>query len=52
MVEANGRPAVLVTSEGNAVALLCVDVSAEGIDRIMWVMNQAKLAPYVASLDS
>lgn len=51
-VEANGRPAVLVTSEGNAVALLCVDVSAEGIDRIMWVMNQAKLAPYVASLDS
>jgi RNA polymerase sigma-70 factor (ECF subfamily) len=51
-VEANGRPAVLVQSGGNAVALLTVDVSADGIDRIMWVMNPAKLSPYVASLDS
>ncbi|BCL32377.1 RNA polymerase sigma-70 factor [Streptomyces aurantiacus] len=51
-VEANGRPAVLVRSGGNAVALLTVDVSAEGIDRIMWVMNPAKLAPYMASLDN
>lgn len=50
-VEANGRPAVLVLSGQKAIALLCVDVSAEGIDRIMWVMNPAKLAPYVASLD-
>ncbi|MFF9570090.1 RNA polymerase sigma-70 factor [Streptomyces sp. NPDC014685] len=50
-VEANGRAAVLVSSGGNAMALLCVDVSAEGIDRIMWVMNPAKLSPYVASLD-
>ncbi|RSN10945.1 RNA polymerase subunit sigma-24 [Streptomyces sp. WAC 01325] len=49
-VEANGRPAVLVSAEGNPVALLCVDVSARGIERIMWVMNPAKLAPYVASL--
>ncbi|MGP4052028.1 RNA polymerase sigma-70 factor [Streptomyces sp. 2A115] len=51
-VEANGLPSVLVLSGGNAVALLSVDVSAEGIDRIMWVMNPAKLSPYVASLDS
>ncbi|GEC05003.1 RNA polymerase sigma24 factor [Streptomyces spinoverrucosus] len=49
-VEANGRPAVLVSADGNAVALLSVDASAEGIDRIMWVMNPAKLLPYVASL--
>ncbi|MFJ2399376.1 RNA polymerase sigma-70 factor [Streptomyces sp. NPDC087843] len=49
-VEANGRPAVLVSSRGEAVALLSVDISAEGIERIMWVMNPAKLAPYVASL--
>ncbi|MFE9622880.1 RNA polymerase sigma-70 factor [Streptomyces sp. NPDC006527] len=49
-VEANGRPAVLVSSGGEAVALLTVDVSAEGIDRLMWVMNPAKLSPYVASL--
>ncbi|MEV0220936.1 RNA polymerase sigma-70 factor [Streptomyces sp. NPDC050704] len=51
-VEANGRPAVLVRSGGSAVALLSVDASAEGIDRIMWVMNPAKLSPYVASLDN
>jgi RNA polymerase sigma-70 factor (ECF subfamily) len=49
-VEANGRPAVLVSSGGVAVALLSVDISAEGIERIMWVMNPAKLSPYVASL--
>lgn len=50
-VEANGRPAVLVVSaDGTAKALLCVDVSARGIERIMWVLNPAKLAPYVASL--
>ncbi|MER5688866.1 RNA polymerase sigma-70 factor [Streptomyces sp. NPDC002205] len=49
-VEANGRPAVLVSAGGDAVALLSVDVSARGIERIMWVMNPAKLAPYVASL--
>ncbi|MGY0055705.1 RNA polymerase sigma-70 factor [Streptomyces sp. LZ34] len=51
-VEANGRPAVLISSGGKDVALLSVDVSAEGIDRIMWVMNPAKLTPYVASLSS
>ncbi|RPF30466.1 RNA polymerase sigma-70 factor [Streptomyces sp. TLI_185] len=49
-VEANGRPAVLVSSGGEPTALLTVDISAEGIDRLMWVMNPAKLAPYVASL--
>ncbi|MEV1082447.1 RNA polymerase sigma-70 factor [Streptomyces sp. NPDC050211] len=49
-LEANGRPAVLVSADGNAVALLSVDASAEGIDRVMWVMNPAKLLPYVASL--
>ncbi|GCD99186.1 RNA polymerase sigma-70 factor [Embleya hyalina] len=48
-VEANGRPAVVVSSGGEVVALLSVDVSAEGIDRIMWMMNPAKLSPYVAS---
>ncbi|MGW7242697.1 RNA polymerase sigma-70 factor [Streptomyces sp. NPDC054804] len=50
-VEANGRPAVLISAGGNPVALLSVDVSARGIERIMWVMNPAKLAPYVSSLD-
>ncbi|GAA4083997.1 RNA polymerase sigma-70 factor [Streptomyces shaanxiensis] len=49
-VEANGRPAVLVSADGKAVALLCADVSDRGIERVMWVMSPAKLAPYVASL--
>ncbi|MBQ0995472.1 MULTISPECIES: RNA polymerase sigma-70 factor [Streptomyces] len=49
-VEANGRPAVLVLSGEEAVALLSADISTDGIDRLMWVMNPAKLAPYVASL--
>ncbi|MFD4605869.1 RNA polymerase sigma-70 factor [Streptomyces sp. NPDC058464] len=50
-VEANGRPAVLVSASGNPLALLTADVSERGIERLMWVMNPAKLAPYVASLD-
>ncbi|MEV5514172.1 RNA polymerase sigma-70 factor [Streptomyces flaveolus] len=49
-VEANGRPAGLILSGEKAVALLTADISADGIDRLMWVMNPAKLAPYVASL--
>jgi RNA polymerase sigma-70 factor (ECF subfamily) len=49
-VEANARPAVLVSHEGRAVALLSVDISAQGIDRIMWMMDPAKLDPYVESL--
>jgi len=48
-VEANGRPAVLVSHEGRAVALLAVDASVRGIERIMWVMNPAKLDGYVRS---
>ncbi|MEU9780603.1 RNA polymerase sigma-70 factor [Streptomyces phaeochromogenes] len=47
--EANGRPAVLVSHEGRPVALLAVDASARGIERIMWVMNPAKLDGYVRS---
>ncbi|WP_210571989.1 RNA polymerase sigma-70 factor [Streptomyces sp. GESEQ-4] len=49
-VEANGRSAVLVSSGGEAVALLTADISANGIERIMWVMNPDKLKPFVASL--
>ncbi|MFD9007259.1 RNA polymerase sigma-70 factor [Streptomyces sp. NPDC059582] len=49
-VEANGRPAVLVSVDGDAVALLSVDASSEGVDRIMWVINPAKLEPYAAAV--
>ncbi|MFI8230216.1 RNA polymerase sigma-70 factor [Streptomyces sp. NPDC085900] len=50
-VEANGMPAALVLADGKAVALLCLDASERGIERLLWVMNPRKLAPYVASLD-
>ncbi|MFF4753587.1 RNA polymerase sigma-70 factor [Streptomyces sp. NPDC002514] len=50
-VEANGRPSALVSVGEDAVALLCIDASAEGIDRIMWMMNPSKLLPYAASLN-
>ncbi|MFJ8009935.1 RNA polymerase sigma-70 factor [Streptomyces fagopyri] len=49
-VEANGRPAALVTAHGEATALVITDASERGIERVMWVVNPAKLAPYVASL--
>ncbi|WP_393074018.1 RNA polymerase sigma-70 factor [Streptomyces sp. LN704] len=49
-VESNGSPAVLVSSQGKPVVLLSVDASERGIERILWVMNPDKLAPYVASL--
>ncbi|MDX2701279.1 RNA polymerase sigma-70 factor [Streptomyces sp. PA03-6a] len=51
-VEANGRPAALVSNRGDAVALVTADVSERGIERVMWVVSPAKLAPYVASLAS
>ncbi|MEU3297562.1 RNA polymerase sigma-70 factor [Streptomyces longwoodensis] len=50
LVEANGLPAVLVEADGKQVALLCLDIGPQGIQRLMWVMNPAKLTPYVASL--
>ncbi|MFE2889137.1 RNA polymerase sigma-70 factor [Streptomyces graminifolii] len=49
-VQANGRDAVLVSRDEAPVALMCLDASEAGIDRIMWVMNPAKLTPYVLSL--
>ncbi|QFZ72790.1 RNA polymerase sigma-70 factor [Streptomyces fagopyri] len=49
-VESNGTPAALISSQGHPMALLSVDASQRGIERLMWVMNPAKLEPYVASL--
>jgi RNA polymerase sigma-70 factor (ECF subfamily) len=48
-VEANGMPAALVSEGGTPVALLSVEVSAQGIERLLWVLNPAKLAAYAAS---
>ncbi|QFZ77941.1 RNA polymerase sigma-70 factor [Streptomyces fagopyri] len=51
-VESNGTPAALISSQGHPMALLSVDASQRGIERLMWVMNPAKLEPYVASLSA
>ncbi|MGV9345606.1 RNA polymerase sigma-70 factor [Streptomyces spiralis] len=50
-VEANGRPAALLSAGGTPVALLSIEVSAVGIERLMWVLNPTKLASYAASSD-
>ena len=45
-VEANGKPAALIAVAGEPVALLSIEASARGIERLLWVMNPAKLAHY------
>lgn len=44
VLHTNGQPSVLVRQGEVPVALLTLDISADGIDRIMWVMVPAKLA--------
>ncbi|MFC7381238.1 RNA polymerase sigma-70 factor [Sphaerisporangium rhizosphaerae] len=43
-IEANGRPAVLISQGENVTAFLTISASSEGIDRLLWVMNPDKLA--------
>jgi RNA polymerase sigma-70 factor (ECF subfamily) len=43
-VQANGQPAVLLTRGDVPVALVTVSASAEGIERLLWVLNPTKLA--------
>jgi RNA polymerase sigma-70 factor (ECF subfamily) len=43
-LETNGRASVLVRRGAEALALLSIGTSADGIDRLMWVMAPAKLA--------
>jgi hypothetical protein len=42
-IEANGQPAVLISRNGEAVSLVTVSASAQGIDQIMWIMRPSKL---------
>ena len=46
--DANGHGAVLIEREGTPYALLTVGASHDGIDRIFWVMNPAKMAAVLA----
>ncbi len=43
-IEANGQASVLISRADIVVALLAVTASAEGIDRLMWVMSPEKLS--------
>jgi RNA polymerase sigma-70 factor (TIGR02957 family) len=43
-IETNGQAAVLVSRNGVAVALTTIDASAQGIDRIVWILRPSKLA--------
>lgn len=42
-IEANGRPAMRLRREGNVFAVVTVSATADGIDRLLWIMNPAKL---------
>ncbi|MFD3453932.1 RNA polymerase sigma-70 factor [Streptomyces sp. NPDC058691] len=42
-MEVNGRPGVRLSRDGTVFAVLTVSVTAEGIDRLLWMMNPSKL---------
>jgi RNA polymerase sigma-70 factor (TIGR02957 family) len=48
-IEANGQASVLLSRDGIPAALATVDASAEGIDKIMWIMRPSKLAVVATS---
>jgi len=43
-IEANGQASVLLSRDSIPIALATIDVSAEGIDQIMWILRPSKLA--------
>ncbi|MCI4146585.1 sigma-70 family RNA polymerase sigma factor [Streptomyces albogriseolus] len=49
VVEANGGPALLVTRDGVAAALVLVSAGRDGIDRVYWIMTPDKLRAYERS---
>jgi RNA polymerase sigma-70 factor (ECF subfamily) len=48
-LETNGQASVLVRRDGAAVALASIEASAEGIERIYWMMNPEKLAMFAGA---
>jgi RNA polymerase sigma-70 factor (TIGR02957 family) len=46
---ANGQAAVLLRRDGEVCAVLTVAVSDERIDRVLWMLNPAKIAPFAAA---
>ncbi|MFI2205149.1 sigma-70 family RNA polymerase sigma factor [Streptomyces sp. NPDC020192] len=49
VAEANGRPVLLLTRDGAAVALVTVTVGPNGIDRLYWILTPEKLRAYERS---
>ncbi|HVK71359.1 MAG TPA: sigma-70 family RNA polymerase sigma factor [Polyangium sp.] len=45
-LETNGQPSVLLRRDGVAFALASIDASAEGIERLYWMMNPEKLVAF------
>jgi RNA polymerase sigma-70 factor (ECF subfamily) len=43
-LETNGQASVLLRRNGTVVAWASIEASAEGIERIYWIMNPEKLA--------
>jgi RNA polymerase sigma-70 factor (TIGR02957 family) len=43
-VEANGGPGALLRRDGEAIAMVSLTASADGIEQLLWVMNPGKLA--------
>jgi RNA polymerase sigma-70 factor (ECF subfamily) len=41
-IEANGQPAALISRNGEAVSVVTISASAQGIDQIMWIMSRAR----------
>jgi RNA polymerase sigma-70 factor, ECF subfamily len=48
-VEANGHPGLLVSRDGDDVALLTIETRPEGITTLRWVMNPVKLRSFTRS---
>jgi len=45
-IEANGRPSALLIRDGVPTAFVTIDASAQGIDRLLWVMNPVKITGF------
>jgi RNA polymerase sigma-70 factor (ECF subfamily) len=52
IVQVNGQPSVLISSEGAPFAVVDIEACEQGISRMMWVMNPAKLASIAAALQA
>lgn len=49
-VEVNGRAAVLLQRDGTSYALVTVSANADGVDRLLWMLNPEKLVGVTAAV--